>query len=247
MKLLQATNISHYFDTEQGSLQTLKDVNLSVESGEFVAIVGPSGCGKSTFLRILAGLIKPSAGQVELSGEQIKGTNNDISFIFQNFALFPWLNVQENIAFPLKMQGAQQSDIQKTINPIIEELGLRGFEKSHPKELSGGMKQRVGIARTLANNSQIILADEPFSALDAFTAKDLRDLFLKVWKKYKKTIILVTHLIEEAAYLSDRIIVFTPRPGTVEKEVKNPLQRPRQIRSEKFYELTDDLTAIVQP
>lgn len=247
MKQLVVKNISQSFETDNGQILALKDVSFEIEQGEFVAIIGPSGCGKSTLLRLIAGLSKPTYGEVILDGKPIKSTSPSISFIFQNFALFPWLTVYDNVAFPLKMAGVSPKQIRQRTANIIKEVGLLGFENSHPKELSGGMKQRVGIARALNGDCQIILADEPFSSLDAFTAKSLRDDLLKIWKKYKKTIIVVTHLVEEAAYSADRIVVFTQRPGTVEKIITNNLPRPRNMRDEKFYKLSDELTKIVQP
>lgn len=247
MAVLELKNITHHFETNEGNVSVIKDIDLSVEKEEFLAIIGPSGCGKSTLLRILAGLMKPTSGHVYIDGQVLTKTTPQISFIFQNFAVFPWLTVEENIAFPLKMMGQDKNDIKNQVNLAIREIGLSGFEKAHPKQLSGGMKQRVGIARAFVTNSPIILADEPFSALDAFTADELRDELLRIWKKYKKTIVIVTHLVEEAAYLADRIVVLTPRPGKIEKIITNNLPRPRNKRSEEFYKLSDQLTKIVRP
>jgi ABC-type nitrate/sulfonate/bicarbonate transport system ATPase subunit len=247
MSQLVLKNVTKTFETEQGTITALKDIDLEIQSGEFVAIIGPSGCGKSTLLRIIAGLTTPTSGEVLLDGQKVVGTSPTISFIFQNFGLFPWLNVYDNVAFPLQMQAMGKREIKIKTEAIIKEVGLLGFENSHPKELSGGMKQRVGIARALNGESKIILADEPFSSLDAFTAKTLRDELLGIWKRYKKTIVVVTHLVDEALYLADRIVVLTPGPGRVEKIITNNLSRPRNMRDEKFYKLSDELTKIVQP
>lgn len=247
MSQLILKKVTQTFETEQGSITALKDIDLEIQSGEFVAVVGPSGCGKSTLLRIIAGLIPPTSGEVLLDGQKVAGTNPTISFIFQNFGLFPWLNVYQNVAFPLKMLGISKGKAKSQSEAIIKEVGLTGFEKSHPKELSGGMKQRAGIARALNGESKIILADEPFSSLDAFTAKTLRDELLRIWKHYKKTVVVVTHLVDEALYLADRIVVLTPGPGKIERIITNKLSRPRNTREEKFYKLSDELTRIIQP
>lgn len=247
MPILQASNITHFFETEEGTISVIKEIDLKVEEGEFLAIIGPSGCGKSTLLRILSGLTKPKKGQVIFNGQVLTETTPEISFIFQNFAIFPWLTVEENIAFPLKMIGKSKQEIKRRVTDAVHDIGLKGFEKAHPKELSGGMKQRVGIGRALAVDSKLILADEPFSALDEFTADDLREDLLKIWKKYKKTIIIVTHLVSEAIYLSDRIITLTPRPGKIEEIRKITLSRPRNKRSEEFFKLSDQLIKVVRP
>lgn len=247
MPILEAKNITHFFETEEGTISVIRDIDLKVDEGEFLAIIGPSGCGKSTLLRILAGLTKPKKGEVIFNGQILTETTPEISFIFQNFAIFPWLTVEENIAFPLKMISKSKSEIKQKVSEAIRDIGLRGFEKAHPKELSGGMKQRVGIGRALAVDSKLILADEPFSALDEFTADDLREDLLKIWKKYKKTIILVTHLVSEAIYMADRIITLTPRPGKVEKISEITFHRPRNKRSEEFFKLSDQLIKVVRP
>lgn len=247
MSQLVLKNVTQRFATEQGDITAVKDINLEIQSGEFLALIGPSGCGKSTLLRIIAGLMTPTSGEVLLDNKKVVGTSPTISFIFQNFGLFPWLNVYDNVAFPLKMLGMPKKEIKSRTEAIIKEVGLSGFESAHPKELSGGMKQRVGIARALNEDSKIILADEPFSSLDAFTAKTLRDELLKIWKRYKKTIVVVTHLVDESLYLADRIVVMTPGPGRIEKIITNTLPRPRNVREEKFYKLSDELTEMVQP
>jgi len=209
-------------------------------------LVGPSGCGKSTLLRLIAGLDKPSKGKIIFDGDKPVPGESKMTMVFQSFALLPWLTIRENVGFGLKMRGANPSQIGKIVPNLISEMGLEGFEHKHPKELSGGMKQRVGLARALALEPEALLMDEPFSALDEFTADVLRKEFLKVWQKRKMTIVMVTHLVTEAAEMADRIVVFTPRPGTIEKIVENQLLRPRNKRSEDFFALSDKLTALVK-
>ncbi len=238
--MLNLKNISQKFKTKGEDLIALKDISLSVRQGEFVTFIGPSGCGKSTLLRIIGGLQKPVDGVVSWE-ERPK-----IGFVFQNYALFPFLTVFENIEFGLKMSGVKSSQRKKLVTELISEVGLTGFADKHPKELSGGMKQRVGIARSLSISPNVLLMDEPFSSLDEFTAESLRSLLLKLWEKRGITVIMVTHLIREALDLSDTIVVFTPRPGTVEKIINNPLKRPRELRSNGFFIMEDKLKSLVK-
>lgn len=238
--MLILNGISKSFDTENTELKVLDNINLNVESGEFVTLIGPSGCGKSTLLRIIAGLERQDSGEV------IWKDNPKISFVFQNFALFPYLTVSENIAFGLKMQGENPRLIKRIVEDLISEVGLNGFENKHPKELSGGMKQRVGIARALAMDPNVLLLDEPFSALDEFTAENLRKLFLRVWRDRLLTVIMVTHLVPEALELSDKIVVLTSRPGAVKQLIENKLKRPRNLRSKDFFALEDKVKASIE-
>lgn len=238
--MLKLNNISKIFEFESQTLVALEKINFEVKKGEFFTIIGPSGCGKSTLLRIIAGLEKPTTGT--LGWEEIP----KIGFVFQNFALFPYLTVTENIEFGLKMTGSDSSERKKVAQQLIKEVGLIGFEDKHSKELSGGMKQRVGIARALAIDPNVLLLDEPFSSLDEFTAEILRGLLLELWQKRKITVIMVTHLIREAIELSDNILVMTPQPGTVEQIVINKIARPRNLRSEDFFELEDKLKELIK-
>lgn len=238
--MLKVNNISKTFEFENQNLIALGNVNFQVENGKFFTLIGPSGCGKSTILRIIAGLEKPTTGALHWE-EQEK-----IGFVFQNFALFPYLSVYENIEFGLKMTGISASYRKKVVQELIREVGLTDFEDKHPKELSGGMKQRVGIARALAVDPNVLLLDEPFSSLDEFTAEILRKLLLELWEKRKITVIMVTHLIREAIELSDNILVMTPQPGTVEEIVLDNLKRPRNLRSEDFFELEDKLKSLIK-
>lgn len=238
--ILQAKDISKIYKTMRHRVEILKDVNLEIRQGEFTCIVGPSGSGKSTLLRILTGLLTPSHGQI--SGSKKLRT----SMVFQNFALFPWLDVQSNISYGLKMQNVAPEIIRHKVHNLIEIMGLQGSENKHPKELSGGMKQRVGIARALAVEPDILFMDEPFSSLDAITAKELRQETLSIWKKQKTTIVMVTHLVSEAIQMADRVVVMSARPGTIISELKIDLPRPRILRSAEFYALEDQLNSLIQ-
>jgi NitT/TauT family transport system ATP-binding protein len=238
--IVELKNISYEFhDTQDRKrVPALKRISFKIPQGEFVTILGPSGCGKSTLLRIVAGLIKPNFGQFFCSA-------NKSTMIFQHFGLFPWLTVKENIEFGLKMNGVSEKQRNVIVKSKIKETGLSGFSTKSPHELSGGMKQRVGIARALAVQPDLLLADEPFSNLDFFTAEKLRKDTLDLWKKYKMTIVMVTHLIEEAVELSDRIIVSGPRPAVVKKEIVISLPRPRDKRSPEFFKICDQINRLI--
>ena len=233
MSLIKLEKISKDFDKNS----VLRDVSLEVRQGEFLCLVGPSGCGKSTLLRLLLGFEKADSGQMSFESKLQK------SLVFQNFALFPWLTVEENIGFGLKMAGKTENEIKDKVKEIIAEVGLIGSEKLHPKELSGGMKQRVGLGRALAVEPNILFLDEPFSAVDAFTARDLRKKLLDIWTTRKITIVMVTHLVEEAVELADRVIVLgndKNKPSVVDTFVNN-LARPRSVRSAEFFNKVDEL------
>jgi NitT/TauT family transport system ATP-binding protein len=240
MNNFELQHITKQFKTPDGTDLILQDVNLVVEPGEFLCLMGPSGCGKSTLLRIMADLIPASAGEVLHRPQKL-------GFVFQSFGLMPWLTVSENIAYGLKMQGASHAHIASKVHELIEHLGLHGLADSHPKELSGGQKQRVGIARALAVEPDILMLDEPFSALDAFTADELRQDLLKIWEKSSTTFVMVTHLPAEAATLADRIVVLSTRPGMVMKTIDNQLPRPRNQRTPDFYKLVDKLERLIRP
>lgn len=238
--MLKVNNITKIFEFDNQKLLALREVSFEVNDGDFFTIIGPSGCGKSTLLRIIAGLEKPTLGTLGWVEKP------NLGFVFQNFALFPYLTVRQNIEFGLKMAGVGQQDRDSRVLSLINEVGLSGFEDKHPKELSGGMKQRVGIARALAIEPNVLLLDEPFSSLDEFTAENLRKLLLMLWKKRQITVIMVTHLIREAIELSDSILVMSPSPGKVEEAVVNPLKRPRNLRSVEFFGMEDKLKSLIK-
>lgn len=229
---------------QRNTFKVLDNVTVDIKRGEFFVFLGPSGSGKSTLLRVMSGLEKGFTGIVE-TAENI--TTDDMSFVFQQFALFPWLTVYENIALGLLSRHEDDALIQRKVHKVAKELGLHTFVNSYPRELSGGMKQRVGIARALITDPKIIFMDEPFSGLDSFTASELRKELLRIWSEKGITIVLVTHLVSEAVELADRIAVVTPRPATIEKIIHNTLDRPRQHRTKSFYDLEDTITDLVRP
>ena len=243
--LLILKHISKTFTEDRGQkFLALKNIELEIVAGEFFVIVGPSGSGKSTLLRIMSGLEPNYGGGVEYAPGLER---SDIGFVFQQFALFPWLNVFENIALGLRARHLSEEVVKKRTEKELGRFGLEKFADSFPKELSGGMRQRVGIARALAVDPKVIFMDEPFSELDSFTAEKLRKEFLRVWKETGQTIIMVTHLVEEALELADRIAVLTPRPGKIEKIIINSLPRPRDKRSQEFFRLEDELYKLIKP
>jgi NitT/TauT family transport system ATP-binding protein len=240
MSDFQIKKISKEFDDEGANQLVLHDVSLRVEPGELLAIMGPSGSGKSTLLRIMAGLLAPTSGVIVDRPKRL-------GFVFQNFGLMPWLSVEDNIAYGLKMSGMDKGKAKKIVRQEIERLGLEGLERQHPKELSGGQKQRVGLARALAIQPDILMLDEAFSALDSFTAEDLRQDVLDIWKTLGMSIVMVTHLPAEAVQMADRIIVLSGSPGEVVEEIKVGLPRPRHERTPDFYKLVDKLEAHIRP
>lgn len=225
-----------YVDANDNTVEALKNINLSVKKGEFLTIIGPSGCGKTTLLRLLAGLDRPEAGEITLEGEEITSPDPNRGYVFQQGSLFPWLTVEKNIAAGLKARGVYRQN-KEEVAKFIELIGLRGFEKSYPHQISGGMAQRVAIARALINRPVALLLDEPMGALDAFTRADLQDKLLELWKSDKTTMILVTHDVDEAIYLSDRIVIMTPRPGKINEILDVHLPRPRYRGSTEFLAL----------
>ena len=243
--IISLKNVSKYFDeTPDLKLPVLVDIDLEIESGEFFVLVGPSGSGKSTLLRIMSGLEKAHKGEVVL-GQGM--TSRDMSFVFQQFALLPWLTVFENVELGLLSKNLDEKTRREIVMRELKQFGLEKFAHSHPRELSGGMRQRVGIARAMATEPKIIFMDEPFSELDSFTAEELRQELLGIWAQRRPTIVLVTHIVAEALELADRIAVLTPRPARIEKVVKNTLPRPRMMRSSDFFRLEDQLYSLIRP
>src|SRR5688572_8274790 len=225
---IQARNVTLVFKSKNREPVTaLNDFNLEVAQGEFVSIVGPSGCGKSTFLNVLLGLIKPDAGEMQLNGTRITGPSQERAMVFQEFGLLPWRTVTGNVELGLELKRVSAEQRSVRAKELIKLVGLNGFENHYPHELSGGMKQRVGLARALATEPDVLLMDEPFAALDAQTRDLMQAELLQIWERTRKTVLFVTHSIEEAAYLSDRVIVMTARPGRTKGVLKIQLPRPR--------------------
>jgi NitT/TauT family transport system ATP-binding protein len=212
-------------------LVAIEDFTIDVRDGEFLCVLGPSGCGKTTLLRIIAGLEMPSGGHILLDGNEISGLGDDRGMVFQEFALFPWRTVRKNVEFGLELQGVPKERRNEISQKYIELVGLKGFENSHPYELSGGMKQRVGIARALANDPAILLMDEPFGAIDAQTRNMMQTELLRIWSETKKTIVFITHSVDEAVYLADRIVVLSPRPAVIKEIFEIEFPRPRDRAS----------------
>lgn len=233
---LEVENLWKTFDDPQrnASVTALENINLSVADGEFVSVIGPSGCGKTTLLRIIAGLEKASSGRVLINNTVPDRPWELVGFVFQEYALFPWRTVIDNIAFGLELKGVPKSKRFDAAQSYCTRFGIQGFEHLYPRELSGGMRQRVAIARTLINDPAIVLMDEPFGALDSQTRTQMQTFLLKVWQESKKTVLFITHNIDEAIFLSSRIIGFTRRPGRIELSLPIDLEHPRDITSDAF-------------
>jgi ABC-type nitrate/sulfonate/bicarbonate transport system ATPase subunit len=239
---LKNVSLSFKLPFRTNTLEVLKKISLDVYDGEFLVMLGPSGSGKSTLLRVLSGLERGYTGTCTLA-PSISAL--DMSFVFQQYALYPWLNVFDNIALGLLARDEKPEMIRTKVQAAAKELGLEKFIDSYPRELSGGMKQRVGIARALVTNPKIIFMDEPFSGLDSFTVTGLRQDLLRIWKEKGMTIVLVTHLASEAVELADRVVVVTPRPCRIDTIMNNDLKRPRKNRTKPFYALEDTIVKLV--
>jgi ABC-type nitrate/sulfonate/bicarbonate transport system ATPase subunit len=247
---LTLDHLTMRYRTKRGEeITALEDVSLTVRDREFVSLVGTSGCGKSTILRLVAGLAIPSEGDVLVDGRPIDGPGADRGMVFQSYTLFPWLTVQKNVEFGLKLRRVAPAERQDIARKYIAEVGLAGFEGVFPKELSGGMMQRVAIARALANDPAVLLMDEPFGALDAQTRVTMGELMLTVWQRDAKTVLFVTHDIEEALILADRVCVMTSRPGRLRQEIEVALPRPRtpeMLNSEIFLQQKAAITQLIR-
>jgi NitT/TauT family transport system ATP-binding protein len=229
MSKLLVENVSRIFPGVHGGAPTraLEPTNLSVADNDFVTILGPSGCGKSTLLRIVAGLDRPTTGQVLLDGRAVTGPGADRGMVFQSYTLFPWLTIRQNIGFGLRERGLSEAELRGIVESYIDKVGLRGFENHWPKQLSGGMQQRTAIARALANDPAMLLLDEPFGALDNQTRSLMQELLLGIWERERKTVMFVTHDIEEAIFIASRVIVMSARPGRVKADLAVDLPYPR--------------------
>ena len=241
--MLSIENLRKSFPLEEGELVAIEDFSLEVQKGEFICILGPSGCGKTTILRIIAGLDTLTGGKIVLDGKSIKGPGSDRGMVFQEFALFPWRSVRKNIEFGMELRKIPAKTRRETSTKLIKLVGLEGFENAHPHELSGGMRQRVGIARALANEPDILLMDEPFGALDAQTRNLMQKELLRIWKETKKTVIFITHSVDEAVFLADRIVVMSERPSHITEVYKIPWERPRDRASVEFANLRKEILA----
>lgn len=234
--ILEIRNVSKTFDLNGHSIEALRNANLSVRKGEFICLIGASGCGKSTLLRMIAGFETPTSGNVMMWDKPISGPNPSRGMVFQDYGLFPWLTVRENIGFGPKSLGRTKKEIAETSDKFIELVGLQKFADAHPHQLSGGMKQRVAIARVLANDAEVVLMDEPFGALDAMTRERLQDELTEIWARTKLTVLFVTHAIEEAIFLADRVVVMSPGPGRIDSEYLIDIPRPRDVAAPEFNE-----------
>jgi NitT/TauT family transport system ATP-binding protein len=232
--IIEIGRVSKQFQLQERAIHALSDATLSIAKGEFVCLIGASGCGKSTLLRIMAGFEQPSAGEALMWGKPIEGPDPSRGMVFQDYALFPWLSVRDNIGFGPASRGLAKAEVKTTVDKFIELVGLQAFATAYPHQLSGGMKQRVAIARVLANDAELVLMDEPFGALDAMTRERLQDELLDIWQRTKLTVVFVTHSIEEAIFLADRVVVMTPGPGRIESDNRLDLPRPRDVASPEF-------------
>ncbi|GLS48674.1 ABC transporter ATP-binding protein [Methylobacterium gnaphalii] len=247
--LIEVQDFCLRYETMEGAVEAVSDVSLNVQPGEFVSIVGPSGCGKSTLLNALAGFLTPSGGTVTVDGEAISGPSADRGMIFQQYSLFPWKTVRENVEFGLKMSGVSRAERERRARTLLGLAGLTPFENHYPDRLSGGMKQRVGIVRALATGPRILLLDEPFGALDAQTRLIMQQILTNMWQRLKISVLFVTHDIDEAIFLSDRIYVMTARPGSIKAEIVVPLPRPREpamTLSSEFLALRRGLMSLIR-
>ena len=242
---ITARGVGKTFSAHGGTVIALQDIDLDIAPGEFICLLGPSGCGKSTLLNAIAGFAPPTSGHITVDDRTINQPGPDRGMVFQEYALFPWMTVFENVAFGLELKRLPRAAIAERVETLLRKLSLTDFRDRFPKDLSGGMRQRVAIARVLALDSPILLMDEPFGALDALTRRSLQDELIRIWAEFRKTIVFVTHGIEEAIYLADRVVVLTYRPGTVKALVPVALPRPRDVSSPAFNELKRTLTTLV--
>ncbi len=236
-KAIQVRALEMTFISDRGNVNALRPTDLHVPAGQFLAIVGPSGCGKSTLLNILAGFLRPTGGTASIGDDPVRGPDIDHGVVFQDYALFPWLSVLDNVAFGLEQQGVARTMRHEIARQYLGVVGLQDFANQRPSELSGGMKQRVAIARVFATDPSVILMDEPFGALDALTRRFLQQQLLKIWQEHQKTILFITHSVQEAVYLADRIIVMTARPGQIKSDHLIDLPHPRDFTSDRFRDL----------
>ena len=245
---LEINKLNKNFETKQGTLVVLKDINMSIGQGEFICAVGASGSGKSTLLRQIAGLDHPTTGEVKIDGKPVIGPGPDRGIVFQHYTLYPWMNVQHNAEFGLKLQGVPKKERREKASYYLSVVGLSKFAKALPKELSGGMKQRVAIARALTSEPKVMLMDESFGALDIHTKESIHEFMLDLWQRTNLTIFMITHDVEEAVFLSNRIYALGARPGTVRKEIPIhlPERTPTIKHNSKFHDYKDELMELLR-
>jgi NitT/TauT family transport system ATP-binding protein len=247
---LDVTRLSKYFYGRGGEVRkVLEDITISIADGEFVCIVGASGCGKTTFIRCIAGLLPAEEGEVRIDGQIVTRPGADRGFVFQSDALMPWRTVMQNVLFGLEVRGRRPSETKPIGEKLLDLVGLTGFEDHYPNELSGGMRQRVNLARALAIEPQVLLMDEPFAALDAQTREIMQRELLNIWAKERKTVLFITHQIDEAIYLADRVLVFSHRPGRIAADIRISFARPRDLglkRSPEFLKYVDDVWKLIE-
>jgi len=241
--ILSLHNVGKIYESKGGSIEALRGARMEVAKGEFVCLLGASGCGKSTLLRIVAGFESATSGEALMWGVPISGPDPSRGMVFQDYGLFPWLTVRQNIGFGPASRGRPAREIKETVDHFMDLVGLGRFADVYPHQLSGGMKQRVAIARVLANEAEVVLMDEPFGALDALTRERLQDELLELWERTKLTVLFVTHAIEEAIVLSGRVIVMSPGPGRIDTDLAIDLKRPRDVSAPDFNDLRRDLAA----
>ena len=239
---IEIKNINKSFEGKKKNLSVLENINLTINDGEFICLLGPSGCGKTTLLRLIAGLEHPTSGEIIANGELVKKPSGDRAVIFQQYSLFPWLTVLQNVTFGLEMtkKGTKEENV-AAAERYLESVGLIDFKDSYPHELSGGMKQRVAIIRSLLNHSPILLMDEPFSALDMQNRHKLQEQLIGVWKRFENTIVFVTHDVDEAVFLADKIVILDRNPGRIAEIIEVDIERPRKRESDEFIRLQESI------
>jgi NitT/TauT family transport system ATP-binding protein/sulfonate transport system ATP-binding protein len=248
MSEIRFVDVAMRFPTRNGEVRALEKISLTVPDGQFACIVGPSGCGKSTLLNVAAGLVTPTEGEVLVDGKPADSPGPDRGMVFQSYSLYPWLSVQRNIEFGLEVKGTPKPERRRQSSELIRLMKLDGFADAYPKALSGGMKQRVAIARAIANDPEVLLMDEPFGALDALTRQIMQEMLTEIWQRYRKTVLFVTHDIDEAIFLGDVIYVMTNRPGRIRTTLKIDLPRPRtfdMVSGARFAELRNQVVGII--
>ena len=248
--LINIDNLHIRLGQGKQSFEALHDVSVSARPGEFICVLGPSGCGKSTLLGALAGHLRPSSGSIRIDGRPVQGPHPDRGMVFQQHTLFPWKKVLDNVAFGLKMKGIERRERRAQARELLKLVGLEGFENSYPSQLSGGMQQRVEIARVLINHPRVMLMDEPFGALDAQTRQKMQELLLEVWTRIKTTIVFITHDIDEALFLADRVLIMSSRPGRIIDDIPLDFARPRHaglVTSSEFSRLKRHCLALLHP